>query len=66
MKTPEASFFEWQRQFGSEMNCLNHLKHIRWPTGFICPRCSCEHSYQLTTRDVYECSQCHKQTSVTA
>jgi transposase-like protein len=66
MKTPAASFFEWQRQFGSEIDCLNHLKHMRWPIGFICPRCSCEHSYQLATRDVYECSQCHKQTSITA
>jgi hypothetical protein len=66
MKMPEASFFEWQRQFGSETNCLNHIKQLRWPTGFICPRCSCEHGYELTTRDVYECSQCHKQTSVTA
>ena len=66
METPEASFFEWQRQFGFEIDCLNHLNHIRWPNGFVCPRCSCEHSYRLSTRDVYECSQCHKQTSVTA
>lgn len=66
MKMPEASFFEWQRQFGSEADCLNHIKQMRWPNGFICPRCSCEHGYELTTRDVYECSQCHKQTSVTA
>lgn len=66
MKMPEASFFEWQRQFGSEAECLSHIKQMRWPNGFICPRCRCEHGYELTTRDVYECSQCHKQTSVTA
>jgi hypothetical protein len=39
---------------------------MRWPNGFVCPRCSCEHGYELTTRNVYECSQCHKQTSGTA
>jgi len=66
MKMPEASFFEWQRQFGSETDCLNYLKQMRWPNGFICPKCSCEHGYKLTTRDVFECRQCHKQTSVTA
>ncbi|EDQ00365.1 hypothetical transposase [Shewanella benthica KT99] len=30
MKTPEASFFEWQRQFGSEIDCLNHLPLAKW------------------------------------
>ena len=35
MKMPEASFFEWQRQFGNEADCLNHLKQMRWPNGFV-------------------------------
>ncbi|WP_220775018.1 transposase [Shewanella glacialipiscicola] len=26
---------------------LNHKK-IRWPNGFICPRCCCEYAYELT------------------
>ncbi|EDP99718.1 IS1595 family transposase [Shewanella benthica] len=30
MKTPEASFFEWQRQLGSEIDCLNHLPLAKW------------------------------------
>ena len=66
MKMPEASFFEWQRQFGTEADCLNHLKNMRWPNGFVCPRCGCDHGYDVTTRNTYECSQCHKQTSITA
>ena len=66
MKMPEASFFEWQRQFGTEADCLNHLKKMRWPNGFVCPRCGCDHGYDVTTRNTYECSQCHKQTSITA
>ncbi|MGI2025400.1 transposase, partial [Shewanella glacialipiscicola] len=61
MKMPEASFFEWQGQFNSETDCLNHIKKMRWPNGFMCPRCGCEHAYELTTRQLYECSQCHKQ-----
>ncbi|WP_373316188.1 transposase [Shewanella morhuae] len=22
---------------------------MRWPNGFICPRCCCEYAYELTT-----------------
>ena len=66
MKMPEASFLKWLRQFGTEADCLNHLKQMRWPNGFVCPRCSCDHGYDVTTRNTYECSQCHKQTSITA
>ena len=66
MKMPKTSFFEWQRQFGTEEDCLNHLKQMRWPNGFVCPRCGCDHGYEVTTRNTYECSQCHKQTSITA
>ncbi|RPA22388.1 IS1595 family transposase, partial [Shewanella psychromarinicola] len=51
MKMPETSFFEWQRQFSAEIDCLNHIKKMRWPNGFVCPRCSCEHAYELTTRN---------------
>lgn len=32
----------------------------------MCFRCSCEYAYELTTRQLYVCSQCLKQTSVTA
>ena len=66
MNMPEANFFEWQRRFNSEADCVNYLKQMRWPHGFVCPKCSSEHAYELATRNIYECAQCHKQTSITA
>jgi transposase-like protein len=66
MNMPEANFFEWQRSFNTELDCAKYLKQMRWPHGFICPRCSGNNAYKLETRNVYECAQCHKQTSITA
>ncbi|MEZ8579196.1 IS1595 family transposase [Vibrio splendidus] len=66
MNMPEASFLGWLKQFSNESDCLNHLKQMRWPNGFICPCCGSEHHCELQTRKLYECLDCHKQTSVTA
>ncbi len=64
MNTPEISFIEWQRRFSTETDCLNHIKALRWPNGFQCPRCGHNEAYTLSTRHLYECQQCHKQTSI--
>ena len=29
MKTPEAGFLVWQRNFHNEDNCVEHLKNIK-------------------------------------
>ncbi|MGH2705633.1 MAG: transposase, partial [Actinomycetota bacterium] len=26
--------------FPDERACLSYLEHLRWPKGFVCPRCS--------------------------
>ncbi|BDM62984.1 IS1595 family transposase [Shewanella sp. NFH-SH190041] len=66
MNMSEMSFIDWQRQFHSENACLDYLKMQRWPDGFICPKCGHRQAYQIHTRELYECCQCHKQTSVTS
>ncbi len=66
MKTPEASFLTWQRKFYTEDDCIRHLKTLKWPNGFICPRCMHNKGFELSSRKVTECSKCHKQTSVLA
>ena len=40
MKMPEVSLLEWQKRFGTEHACEKVLVTIRWPNGFICPRCN--------------------------
>ncbi|MDQ3958330.1 MAG: transposase, partial [Actinomycetota bacterium] len=43
-----------------------YVASIRWPEGFVCPSCGGrEHSY-LTSRRLWKCKACKKQTSVKA
>ncbi len=66
MNTPEASFLTWQQQFNTEQDCLNHLKELKWPSGFICPRCAHDKETELHCRQLTECDRCHKQVSITS
>ena len=66
MKMPQISLLEWQKRYGTERACEKVLFKIRWPDGFVCPRCnSIEVSY-IKTRKIYQCSQCRHQVSITA
>jgi hypothetical protein len=44
MNMPEASFLTWQQQFNTEDDCLEYLKKMKWPNGFICPSCGNDRS----------------------
>jgi hypothetical protein len=55
---PEASFLSWQIQFNTEDDCLKYLQEMKWPNGFICPRCGNNHYYEITNRHLYECTEC--------
>ena len=57
---------EFQRRFATERACERYLFSWRWPEGFRCPRCGSGEATRLTTRPVYQCRDCRKQTSVTA
>jgi len=66
MKMPKVSLLEWQNRYGTERACEKVLVKIRWPNGFICPRCNSKDASYITTRKVYQCSQCRYQVSITA
>jgi len=66
MKMPKVSLLEWQNRYGTERACEKVLVKIRWPNGFICPRCNSKDASYITTRKVYQCSQCRHQVSITA
>lgn len=51
--------------FPDEAACETYLQRVRWPDGFVCPRCGATKSYPVAGRSVVECPQGH-QTSVTA
>ena len=54
------------QRYGDEAQCQQRLFDIRWPQGFQCPNCGHTHACKLKSRPVYQCNQCHQQTSLTA
>ncbi len=58
-------FQEFLYQFRNDNDCWNYLFQMRWPTGFICPRCE-NGEYWVTGKHLIHCTKCDHQTSVTA
>jgi transposase-like protein len=65
-KQETISFMDFKNKFNSEEACREHLFKMRWPDGFICPKCKHDRCYIISTRNLYECTECHYQASVTA
>lgn len=57
---------EFQRLYGSEEQCHAALVTMRWPTGFICPKCTTSKYSFCTPKRLFQCSGCGLQTSVRA
>jgi len=51
---------EFQRLFATEEQCADYLYKLRWPVGFVCPRCRSPTGYTLATRGVTECRNGHQ------
>lgn len=59
------NFEEFIDRFQSEDDCYDYIAQIRWPDGFVCPRCQCSKAWE-TNRNLLHCSNCGHQTSITA
>lgn len=59
------SLAEFEARFSTEAACLEYLAKLRWPDGFVCPRCSGTSAWS-TSRGFWHCRECSAQTSVTA
>jgi transposase-like protein len=62
----DFSLQELFSKYGTEQQCREALIQWRWPQGFRCPVCDHDQYCELTTRHLFQCNQCHAQTSVTA
>ena len=64
------TILEWADKFSSDEKCRDYLFQQRWPEGFLCPKCQGQKYWTVQrserTAPIYECTQCHHQTSVTA
>jgi len=59
-------FQEFLVQFNDEDSCRHYLFEMRWPNGFICPKCKTDAKYWLTSQNMIHCSICGHQASLTA
>lgn len=66
MKGERVRYGEFLDRFSREEACSDYLYQVKWPNGFVCPRCGHRHAYCTATRrlPLYECAHCHHQTSL--
>jgi len=60
------SLTEFLYKYGKEEQCRETLFHMRWPKGFVCPNCGHTGHCEISVRKVYQCYNCHSQTSLTS
>jgi transposase-like protein len=65
MESYPKTMFEFEQNFATEKSCKEYLYQLRWPEGFICPRCSHREAWK-TDRGQFHCRQCKYRVSVTA
>ena len=56
---------ELERRFCDDEACRRYLFALRWPDGFVCPRCGGREAWEMG-RGLWLCQACRHQASVTA
>jgi transposase-like protein len=59
------TFQQVRAWFPDESSCLEYLARVRWPEGFVCPKCGQGDAWRTGTGR-WMCVACGRQTSVTA
>jgi transposase-like protein len=59
------TLLELEQRFSRDEACSQYLASLRWPAGWVCPRCA-EREAWMVRRDRWRCGQCRYETSVTA
>ena len=58
-------FQEFLEKFKNEQDCWKYIYEIRWPNGFVCPKCNVGNKFWITEKNLIHCSSCGHQASVT-
>jgi transposase-like protein len=58
------SLLELFKDYGTENQCSEALFKWRWPPGFRCPHCGSGRHSVVKARKLYQCTDCHHQTSL--
>jgi transposase-like protein len=59
------TLMDLEKRFSSEEACREYLFALRWPEGFVCPRCRGRSAWPMS-RGLWLCRGCRRQVSVTA
>ena len=59
------TLMELEQRFSTDAACRQYLFALRWPAGFVCPRCGGGSAWAMR-RGLWLCSGCRRQVSVTA
>jgi hypothetical protein len=62
----DQNLLDFSRHFPTEEACWKYLLKMRWPKGYLCPKCQKRKGWFHESRKLYECRACGFQTSVTA
>lgn len=65
MEDYPTTLAELETRFGTEKGCRDYLVKLRWPEGFVCPRCRGTTAW-TTKRNLLVCAGCEHQASLTA
>jgi ribosomal protein L37AE/L43A len=57
---------DFQARFPTERRCHDYLAKMRFPAGYICPKCGSSAAGVVRDRGLWQCKRCRHQVSVTA
>ena len=60
-----GTIVELMARFPDEATCVEFLRKLRWPDGFVCPRCGERGSVTIQTRRLEQCRSCRTSCSPT-
>lgn len=66
VKKQEMGFMGFCERYSDEAACREQLHQLRWPHGFVCPRCGSMEYYDIPTRNKHQCKVCRYQASLTS
>ena len=59
------TYQEFRAWFPDDAACIDYLGQLRWPDGFVCPKCRSDRSWR-TAKLQWVCAHCAQRTSATA
>lgn len=65
MKLYPVNVIDFQDMFPTEKACEAYLSAVRWPEGFVCPKCMHTDAWQLGS-GLLRCKECKRDVSLTA